>query len=79
MPTEPAPLRLTHIITDLDVGGAEMGLYRLLGALDPRQVQAEVISLRAAGPVAEKIAALGVPVRSLGMNPLAPRPAGWRN
>jgi glycosyltransferase involved in cell wall biosynthesis len=76
-------LRITYIITDLDVGGAEMGLFRLLASLGRDQIAAEVICLSRQGPVAERIYNLGVQVRSLGLIPARPAPhlmfklAGW--
>ena len=61
----PNPRRVLHVITGLDVGGAEMNLYRLLATLDRSSFEPEVMSLLARGPMAEKIAALGIPVHSL--------------
>ncbi len=72
-----------HVITGLGTGGSEMMLYRLLSALDRERFSPAVISLREEGPLAEKIRALGIPVKALGMrpgfaNPLAQaRLAGW--
>ncbi len=72
-----------HVITGLCTGGSEMMLYRLLSALDRERFSPAVISLREEGPLAEKIRALGIPVKALGMrpgfaNPLAQaRLAGW--
>ncbi len=54
-------MRVLHIISGLGVGGAEMLLYQQLASLRREQVESYVIALRG-GPVAEKIAALGVPV-----------------
>ncbi|MCD4673163.1 MAG: glycosyltransferase [Anaerolineaceae bacterium] len=68
------PLRVTHIITDLDMGGAEMMLYKLLSALDPKEFSSRVISLTNIGSVGERIRTLGVPVDGLGMRPGFPRP-----
>ena len=62
-----APLRLVHVITGLELGGAEVMLYELLNATDPRRFQSAVISLSAPGPLQPRIEALGVPVHSLGM------------
>ena len=42
-----------------------MNLYRLLATLDRSSFEPEVMSLLARGPMAEKIAALGIPVHSL--------------
>lgn len=75
-----ASLRVTHVITSLQVGGAQVMLSRLLaGQAGP----AEVISLTDAGPLAEVLAAQGVRVRALGMRRGVPSPmsalrlAGW--
>jgi glycosyltransferase involved in cell wall biosynthesis len=69
-------LRITHIITGLYTGGAEIMLLRLLEHTDRTQFEPEVIALTGAGPVAEKIRALGVPVRIMGMRRGIPDPAG---
>lgn len=77
------PIRITHIITGLATGGSEMMLYRLLSALDRQRFLPEVISLTEEGPLAQKLRALGVPVKALGMRPGFPDPralarlAGW--
>lgn len=72
-------MRVLHVITDLDVGGAEIMLQRLLEASDRDAFSHEVVSLMAPGAVGDRISALGVPVRSLRMprdcrNPLAVLP-----
>src|SRR5262249_36642277 len=61
------------VITGLNTGGAEVMLYRLLGRRDPAD-EVEVVSLGAVGPIGEKIGALGVPVRALGLTRSAPNP-----
>jgi len=66
------PIRIVHLITSLDVGGAEMMLYRLLACLKRSNYESRVISLLPAGSVGEKIAEQGVPVLSLGMAPGQP-------
>ena len=63
------PIRVTHVITGLELGGAEMMLYKLLGALDRERFEPTVISLSTLGPLAPRIAALGIPVSALGMSP----------
>lgn len=60
-------LRVVHLITGLDTGGAEMMLYKLISVLDPRRVPATVISLLPPGDVGVSIKRLGVPVHSLEM------------
>ncbi len=61
------PLSVLCLITTLNPGGAELMLYRLLSRLDRAKFQLQVVSMMEPGPVGEKILALGVPVRSLGM------------
>ena len=61
---------MVHIITDLDTGGAEMMLYKLLAAYQyvaDCKIETMVISLMERGPVTERIESLGVSVVSLGM------------
>lgn len=76
-------IKVLHVITGLNVGGAETMLYKLLSRMDRRSFQAEVVSLTDIGPVGRKIQALGVPVRALGMRRGVPdaarllRLAGW--
>ncbi len=67
-------MKITHIITGLGQGGAETVLFRLLGALDRAEFENEVISLTAGGALADKIRALGIPVRELGLRPSRPDP-----
>jgi glycosyltransferase involved in cell wall biosynthesis len=56
-----------HLITGLDVGGAELTLARLVGRLRERGVRSTVVSLTGAGPVTARIREAGVAVRSLGL------------
>lgn len=49
------------------IGGAEMVLTRLLGALPRDEFPVMVVSLLSGGPLAERLATLDVPVVSLGM------------
>jgi glycosyltransferase involved in cell wall biosynthesis len=68
--------RIAHIITGLNTGGAEMMLLRLLERTDRTRFEPEVFSLTAAGPIADKIRAVGVPVHLLGMRRGVPDPFG---
>lgn len=68
------PIRLLHLITDLDVGGAEMMLYKLLCGLDRAAFAAEVLSLTDIGPLGTRIRELGVPVHALGLRRGLPDP-----
>lgn len=67
-------IHITHIITGLNTGGAEMMLYMLLLKADKSRFSANVISLTNIGPVGEKIQSLGIPVTALGMYAKAPNP-----
>jgi len=66
--------RVTHVITGLNPGGAEMMLFKLLSAMDRVAFDSEVISLTDMGPLAEKIQALDITVRALGMRRGGPNP-----
>jgi glycosyltransferase involved in cell wall biosynthesis len=67
-------MRIAHVITGLEVGGAEMMLLKLLGAMDPVAFEPLVISLVPPGPMGERIAALGVRVETLAMRRGLPDP-----
>lgn len=62
------PHRLSIIITGLSVGGAETMLLKLLERL-PDRFSPSVVSLTTPGEIGPRIAALGIPVMSLGMRP----------
>ncbi len=61
------PVRVAHVITDLDVGGAERMLAKLVAGADPARLRHSVISLLPPGKTADEIRAAGVKVASLGM------------
>ncbi len=69
---------VVHVITDLQTGGAEMALKRLVkahgGVPDLRH---EVISLRNLGTIGSELQASGVRVASLGMRGFSDIPAGF--
>jgi glycosyltransferase involved in cell wall biosynthesis len=60
-------LKVVHIIVGLNVGGAEMMLYKLLKYSDRSKFNFEVISLMDKGVLGAKIEELGIPVHPLGM------------
>lgn len=66
MAAEKKPMRVLHVITGLDTGGAETMLYKLLQATNG-EVEARVLSLMEGGSNVQRIEALGVPVGFLGM------------
>lgn len=67
-------MHVVHLITGLTTGGAEMMLYRLLGALAEQSIDCSVISLRDTGTLGTAISELGVPVHTLNLNPSRPDP-----
>lgn len=67
-------MKVLHVITGLGTGGAETMLYRLVSRIDRATFESEVISLIDIGPIGQKIQALGVSVRALGMCPGVPNP-----
>jgi glycosyltransferase involved in cell wall biosynthesis len=68
-------IKVSHLITDLDSGGAEIMLQRLLARMDGKEFASRVVSLTGDGPVGERLRAQGIPVGSLGMQPDKP---DWR-
>jgi glycosyltransferase involved in cell wall biosynthesis len=69
-------IRLAHIIAGLELGGAQVFLYRLLAGLDRSRFENRVIALTDLGVIGEKIRALGIPIEALGMRPGVPDPRG---
>lgn len=64
--------KVLHIITGLNVGGAEAVLLKLRGPLRERGFDDEVISLTDVGPLGEAIAQTGAAPRGLGLGPRSP-------
>jgi len=60
------PLRVVHVITGLERGGAETALVRLLGGLDPARFASTVISLTDRGVLGEEVVAAQADLDSLG-------------
>lgn len=58
---------ILHIITNLQTGGAEMMLYKLLQYSEFFQKNSIVVALIGIGNIGEKIKSLGVPVFEIGM------------
>lgn len=60
-------IKICHLITSLDVGGAEQALVRLIQRLPQNQFRNEVVSLVEPGLFADDLSAAGIPVVSLNM------------
>jgi glycosyltransferase involved in cell wall biosynthesis len=72
------PIRIIHLITGLNIGGAELALFRLLQNMDRQKFDTQVVCMIPVGPVGEQIRALGIPVTSLDMVPGHPSLRGFR-
>ena len=60
-------IRIVHVISDLDTGGAEVMLAKLVGAMDRDRFSNTVISLTDRGQLGDQIESSGVAVHTLGM------------
>lgn len=60
-------MKILHVITGLNTGGAEMMLAKLLDRLRRNDIENVVISLTDGGPLAQYITAMGITVTPLGM------------
>ena len=65
---------VVHLITGLDIGGAELMLVRLLAHMDRTRFRSTVVSMTGRGALADRIEALQVPVITLGMRHGVPSP-----
>ena len=63
-------MKILMIISNLNVGGAEMVLLNLVTPISKRH-QIEVISMRGHGPIGERLRALGITIHYLNMSSLA--------
>lgn len=68
-------MRILHVITGLDTGGAETMLLKLLTVHVSAGVECAVVSLGGEGTLGPRIGALGVPVLGLGLSRRMPNPA----
>jgi len=65
----PKPLRILHLITGLNTGGAELALARLLEVMNQQDFESCVVSMISLGPVGNQIQSKGFAVFSLDMPP----------
>ncbi len=65
-PIAARPIRLTYVITDLELGGVPLHLHRLATRLPRDQFDIHVVSLAGKGPVGEMLVSAGIPVASCG-------------
>ncbi len=67
-------IKVMHVITTLGPAGAETMLCRIASAMDAMRFENDVVSLTDILDQAEKMQAIGVRVRSLGMKTRMPNP-----
>lgn len=60
-------IRITHVITGLDHGGAESALTKIVIGLQERGFEQSVISLTTSGANGKKLENAGIPLQALGM------------
>jgi glycosyltransferase involved in cell wall biosynthesis len=67
-PSAPERMRVAHVITNMEIGGAEISLVRLVEALAPAGIETVVISLSSGGRLGPGLLEKGIPFVELGMN-----------
>lgn len=70
------PIRILHLISTTDVGGAETSLARLVTGLDRERFENLVVSMTTLGPVGIELQKAGIRVAALGMHKGLPDPRG---
>jgi len=68
------PIRICHLITGLDTGGAERSLLNLVTAMDRDEFESEVVTLLKPGPMAQPLVEAGIPVTSMEIGRHRPNP-----
>lgn len=71
------PIKICHLITSLDTGGAERSLVNLVTAMNRNEFDNEVITLLKPGPMVQTLAQAGIPVTSMEIGRHRPNPAAF--
>lgn len=69
-------MRVLHLISTLDIGGAEQNLMRLVTSMDKGSFTNEVVSMTGPGPIGRCLEDSGIPVHSLNMKKGLPELGG---
>jgi glycosyltransferase involved in cell wall biosynthesis len=69
------PIRICHLITSLDTGGAERSLVNLVTAMNREEFENEVVTLLKPGPMARALVQAGISVTSMEIGRHRPNPA----
>jgi glycosyltransferase involved in cell wall biosynthesis len=67
-------IKIVHCINGLDVGGAEMMLFRTVTHMPRERISSLVVSVMSVGAMGERIQQAGIPVVALGKTPGKPDP-----
>ncbi len=68
-------IRICHLITSLDTGGAERSLVNLVTAMNREEFKNEVVTLLKPGPMARALVQAGISVTSMEIGRYRPNPA----
>jgi glycosyltransferase involved in cell wall biosynthesis len=68
------PIKICHLITSLDTGGAERSLVNLVTAMNRDEFDNEVITLLKPGVMAQTLTQAGIPVTSMEIGRYRPNP-----
>jgi glycosyltransferase involved in cell wall biosynthesis len=68
------PIRICHLITGLDTGGAERNLVNLVTAMNRDEFENEVVTLLKPGPMAQALVQAGIAVTSMEIDRHRPSP-----
>ena len=69
-------MKIMHIISTLDIGGAEQNLFYLVSRMEKRSFLNHVVSMTDIGPTGKMIQETGIPVTQLDMRKGVPDPRG---
>jgi glycosyltransferase involved in cell wall biosynthesis len=62
---EKKPIKVLHVIVDLDIGGAEIMLSKLVQEINREQFESQIISLTSEGVLEGELSSAKIPVRAL--------------
>jgi glycosyltransferase involved in cell wall biosynthesis len=67
VPAREGAIRIAHVITGLETGGAQRSLLSLIQAMDPAKFQSIVVSLKPPDSMSQKFSEAGIEVHHLGI------------
>jgi glycosyltransferase involved in cell wall biosynthesis len=67
VPAREGAIRIAHVITGLETGGAQRSLLSLIQAMDPAKFQSIVVSLKPLDSMSQKFSEAGIEIHHLGI------------